>query len=422
MNERFTQGMARATDLTRAGNLQEATALIRSLLGRSSDQVRAAATATRTTGTAPSTGTVAGAVIEGDFTRLDEAPEASAGRKAAPEATATSRKPATDRKPAARKMPGSRGALSAVLRRIAAGGMPGIAPGSHGAASAPPVAVPDGAQFLSLSYSAAQGRRDYRLYVPANATDTPMPLVVMLHGCTQSPEDFATGTGMNALAEEFGCLIAYPAQPSGANVQKCWNWFRPEDQGRGRGEPAILAGITQAILAEHNADPARVYVAGLSAGGAAAAIMGSAYPELFAAIGVHSGLPVGSAGDVPSAFAAMRNGAPGKPQAAFVPTIVFHGLSDSTVHPGNGDGVLTRALEGQGGLVKATERGKAPGGRSYRQTRHAQGCGRSMAEHWEIDGAGHAWSGGHAGGSYTDPQGPDASREMMRFFLQHAQQ
>ena len=246
-----------------------------------------------------------------------------------------------------------------------------------------------------------------------------MPLIVMLHGCTQTPEDFAAGTGMNALAKEFGCLIAYPAQPAGANARKCWNWYRPEDQARDGGEPALIAGLTRAIQQEHHGDPARTYVAGLSAGGAAAVVVATAYPEVFRAVGVHSGLPAGSAHDVPSAFAAMRSGSRGRPHQSSVPTIVFHGLADSTVHPRNGASVLAQALATMPSLRASARQGVSDGGRRYRTTAHLHGDGHSLAEHWEIDGAGHAWAGGHAAGSYTDPSGPDASRQMMRFFLQH---
>jgi poly(hydroxyalkanoate) depolymerase family esterase len=281
--------------------------------------------------------------------------------------------------------------------------------------------VPKGAQFLSLTYSAQRGSRSYRLYIPANRLAAPMPLIVMLHGCTQTPEDFAAGTGMNALAEEFGCLIAYPAQPSGANAQKCWNWYRTEDQARGRGEPALIAGLTRAVLRDHAADPGRTYVAGLSAGGAAAVVMAAAYPDVFGAVGVHSGLPAGSAQDIPSAFAAMRSGSQGKPHRAVVPTIVFHGLADNTVHPDNGSAILAQALHAMPRLRATTQNGVSDGGRSFRTTAHLDAKGRSLAEHWQIDGAGHAWAGGHASGSYTDPRGPDASRQMIRFFLQHRQ-
>lgn len=382
MNTPFALGMSRATELTRAGKLDEATALIQSLLNASTTPHRQGADALDAPG-----------VIEGTFTRLDETVAAPPRRPARPPRTG----------------------LGETLRNIARGEMPG-----RGMPATVPLDLTEGAQFLSLTHRGAQGGRDYRLYIPASQPGAPMPLIVMLHGCTQSPEDFAIGTGMNALAEEFGCLVAWPGQPQGANVQKCWNWFRPEDQARDRGEPALLAGIVRDILRDHPADPARVYIAGLSAGGAAAAIMGAAYPDLFAAVGVHSGLPVGGAADVPSAFAAMRSGATGKAQPVSVPAIVFHGLADSTVHPGNGTAVVAQTLQARRDLTLVRVSGISEGGRTYRQTRHDDAKGRSVAEHWEINGAGHAWAGGHAQGSYTDPAGPDASREMLRFFLQHS--
>ncbi len=208
-------------------------------------------------------------------------------------------------------------------------------------------------------------------------------------------------------------------------MQRCWNWFRAEDQERGRGEPALIAGITRQIMRDYPVDPARVYVAGLSAGGAAAAIMGATYPDLYAAVGVHSGLAPGAASDMPSAFAAMQGRAvagpaPGRGQTKgarrVVPTIVFHGDSDKTVHPRNGDAVVA-----QTGVAAAAsvEEGRAPGGRAYRRSLLGDESGRPIVELWVIDGAGHAWSGGSPAGSYTDPQGPDASREMLRFFLEH---
>jgi poly(hydroxyalkanoate) depolymerase family esterase len=172
-------------------------------------------------------------------------------------------------------------------------------------ALAPP--VQPGARFEAAHFRSAAGERDYKLYVPASARGAgPRPLVVMLHGCTQNPDDFARGTAMNAAAEAAGVLVAYPAQPSSANPKRCWNWFRPEDQRRDAGEPALIAGLARAVIAAEDVDPARVYVAGLSAGGAAAAVVGALYPDVFAAVGVHSGLPHGAAADVASAFAAMR--------------------------------------------------------------------------------------------------------------------
>ena len=252
----------------------------------------------------------------------------------------------------------------------------------------------------------------------------------MLHGCTQSPDDFAAGTRMNALAEEHRCLIAYPAQPSAANPSKCWNWFSPDDQQRGRGEPSLIAGITRQILRDHPVDPGRVYVAGLSAGGAAAAILGRAYPDLYAAIGVHSGLACGAASDLPSALTAMRQGGTSAERRAgdvsatgggarIVPTIVLHGDQDTTVHPRNGDEVIAQAKAAATPLQATVERGQVPGGHAYSRTMYADPAGSALLEHWTIHGAGHAWAGGSSAGSYTDPRGPDAAREMLRFFLEH---
>lgn len=203
-------------------------------------------------------------------------------------------------------------------------------------------------------------------------------------------------------------------------MSKCWNWYSPGDQSRGRGEPSLIAGITRAILAEFAVDPGSVYIAGLSAGGAAAAIMGAAYPDLYAAIGVHSGLACGAASDVPSAFAAMRQGAPraGARSAKLIPTIVFHGDRDNTVHPVNGDQVATQSKAGAEFRV-VEEHGVSQGGMRFTRKIEMDGSGRAVIEHWTLHGGGHAWSGGSSAGSYTDPSGPDASREMMRFFLDH---
>jgi poly(hydroxyalkanoate) depolymerase family esterase len=303
--------------------------------------------------------------------------------------------------------------------------------GQHGSASSfdglvgpvparAPAPLPEGARFEERTLANEAGSRAYKLYIPSGYTGQPLPLVVMLHGCTQSPDDFAAGTQMNELAEEQTFLVAYPAQAQSANVSKCWNWFNAGDQQRDRGEPSLIAGITRRIMRDFPVEPGRVYVAGLSAGGAAAAIMGSAYPDLYAAVGVHSGLACGAARDMPSAFAAMRQGgAPhhsgaGQP----VPTIVFHGDRDMTVNPVNGDQVIAQSKAGSD-LRSTVSRGQAPGGISYTRTVECDESGHPMLEHWVLHGAGHAWSGGSPSGSYTEPQGPDASREMMRFFLEH---
>ena len=270
--------------------------------------------------------------------------------------------------------------------------------------------------------NARHGSTDYRLYIPAGAVPG-LPLVVMLHGCTQTPEDFATGTGMNALADELGFIVAYPRQPQSANAQKCWNWFRPGDQQRGRGEPAQIAGIVQHVLRNHQADATRVYVAGLSAGGAAAAIMATRYPDVFAAVGIHSGLACGSASDAPSALAAMRRGSGSRganSDAAPVPVIIFHGDRDPTVHPVNSEEIAAIAAAGSGQpLTTRTEQGRSKNGRSYQRETATYPSGHILIERWTVHGAGHAWSGGNASGSHTDPTGPDASRAMLDFFLRH---
>jgi poly(hydroxyalkanoate) depolymerase family esterase len=244
----------------------------------------------------------------------------------------------------------------------------------------------------------------------------------MLHGCTQSPEDFAAGTGMNRLAETHNFLVLYPGQDQAANPSRCWNWFSPADQRRGSGEPALIAGATRKVMREFAVDPRRVYIAGLSAGGAAASIMADAYPDLYAAVGVHSGMASGAASDLPSAFAAMRRGAQGTIardlNGRTVPTIVFHGDQDGTVHPRNGEAVVDQAAAGER-LETREERGRSPGGQTWRRVSHVDSQGRTIIEHWVVEDAGHAWSGGSPAGSYTDPRGPDASAEMVRFFLDH---
>jgi poly(hydroxyalkanoate) depolymerase family esterase len=244
----------------------------------------------------------------------------------------------------------------------------------------------------------------------------------MLHGCTQSPDDFAAGTRMNFLAEEQNCFVAYPEQPSGANQAKCWNWFRTGDQQRGSGEPSLIAGITRQIMRDQAVDPKRIYVAGLSAGGAAAAIMGATYADLYTAVGIHSGLACGVASDLPSALMAMRQGGASETVAVAgspVPTIVFHGDRDTTVHPDNGDRILKQSAHAASPTTKVL-RGRVPDGHAYTRTIVTDRSGRAVSEHWKIHGAGHAWSGGSPAGSYTDPRGPDATREMLRFFLARA--
>jgi poly(hydroxyalkanoate) depolymerase family esterase len=297
-------------------------------------------------------------------------------------------------------------------------------------ASAPPPA-PEGAQsgrFLDRTFSSHAGTRPYKLYVPSGYRGQPVPLVVMLHGCTQSPDDFAAGTRMNVAADGETCLVAYPGQTSAANGQKCWNWFKSTEQRRGSGEPSLIAGITHEIMHGYAVDPRRIYVAGLSAGGAAAAVLGHAYPDLFAAIGVHSGLACGAARDLQSGFRAMQHGSVGAVPAAEygrsprrpLPVIVFHGDRDTTVNPRNGDAVVAQAAVGRT-VTTQTRHGRVPGGHAYSLHIQTTTTGQTVSEQWVIHGAGHAWSGGSPAGSFTDPKGPDATREILRFFLAHPQ-
>ena len=294
-------------------------------------------------------------------------------------------------------------------------------PPGLGAAMPAAAPMPPGARFLSKSFSNEAGTRPYKLYVPASYRGEPVPLVVLLHGCSQSPDDFAAGTGMNAAAERLGCLVAYPGQTAQAQPQKCWKWFSAEDQQRGAGEPCLIAGITRQVMQDYAVDPRRVFVAGLSAGGAAAAIMGATYPELYAALGVHSGLACGAARDLPTALAAMKRGGSGAGPARAgrsVPAIVFHGERDTTVSPLNGDDVVSQSTRGAG-LRREVQPRRAEGGRDCTRTIFTDAAGRIVTEQWLIHGAGHAWSGGRAAGSFTDPSGPDATAEMLRFFSEH---
>ena len=312
---------------------------------------------------------------------------------------------------------------------------------AHPAADTPPLAEPPGS-FTRVAFAHPGARHNphhYHLYVPPVATaQTPMPLVLMLHGCTQNPVDFATGTGMNAAAAPLNALVLYPEQPHSANPNGCWNWFRPGDQHRGSGEPALLVAMLRDVMARHPVDVERVYVAGLSAGGAMAAVLGREYPDVFAAVGVHSGLQAGAAHNVMGALSAMKSGAKPGPATHSTgnaaaspppPLIVFHGDADTTVHAHNAEQLIQAqlaALAGaQGGTqhtVQTVHRGESPGGRGYTRTvyaRPAEPTGAVVAEHWLLHHTGHAWAGGHASGSHTDPAAVDATAEMLRFFLAH---
>ncbi|MBA2961404.1 MULTISPECIES: alpha/beta hydrolase family esterase [Ramlibacter] len=258
--------------------------------------------------------------------------------------------------------------------------------------------------------------RDYKLYIPPGAGTEPLPLVVMLHGCTQDADDFAAGTRMNEAARAQGFYVLYPVQSKQANPQKCWNWFKHSHQQRERGEPALIAGMVRSLMARHAIDPRRVYAAGLSAGGAMAAILAQTHPDLFAAVGVHSGLAAGAARDLPSGLKAMQAGAASAPRAgAGVPTIVFHGSGDHAVSPVNGEQVFGAVAAGD--VQQDTP--AVSGGRRVTRRVARSANGQVRAEHWRIEGAPHAWSGGSSAGSYTDMRGPDATAELLRFFREH---
>jgi poly(hydroxyalkanoate) depolymerase family esterase len=385
-----------ATRLTRAGRLVEATALLQHMLhGEAEADATSRTDAIALPGDNPS-------IIDVKAIRVKETESSQSPRT-------------TSAKPRKFSAPSNRTNNHPALRLRAA------------TLQTPPSSrdiVPERARFITGSYSNPAGSRAYRLFIPSGYHGQPLPLIVMLHGCTQSPEDFAAGTRMNFIAEAQPCFVAYPAQRSEANQAKCWNWFRTTDQQRDTGEPSLIAGITRQIMREYSVDPKRIYVAGLSAGAAAAAIMGATYNDLYAAVGVHSGLACGAANDLPSALLAMRQGSGFNHQAALtkvptVPTIVFHGDRDSTVHPSNGDQVIRQSINAAS-TETSVYRGQVAGGHAYTRTVHSDAAGRHVFEHWRIHGAGHAWSGGSSVGSYTDPRGPDATREMLRFFLEHS--
>jgi poly(hydroxyalkanoate) depolymerase family esterase len=414
MKNILSSGLLEATRLTKAGRLTEATAAMQRMLG---GQVAPGGTNAQARRGPP---TIDGVVEGVGAVKARSAPQpgplCGAGRLPFGTARGAIRSPFPE-------------ALRGFLDQVSHGGfrLPGEG-STHLPPTPAPVAVPDGAQFLTTTFSNHAGSRPYKLYVPSGYHGQAVPLIVMLHGCTQSPDDFAAGTRMNEAAEEHTLLVAYPGQIGSANQLKCWNWFREGDQQRDGGEPSLMAGITREIMRDYAIDARRVYVAGLSAGGAAAAVMGDAYPDLYAAIGVHSGLACGAARDMPSALAAMQQGSDGARHRVaglsrsgtrrVVPAIVFHGDGDTTVNPRNADSVVAQSAQGAA-LRAQAEEGQVPDGHAYSRTLYADANGQTVIEQWVIHNAGHAWFGGSRAGSYTDPRGPDATGEMLRFFLEH---
>jgi poly(hydroxyalkanoate) depolymerase family esterase len=392
MDARQMTAMAEATRLTRQGRLVEATALIQ--------QTLASPAATR---------------------RTTDAPSAEEENASAPDyhLNVPAPLPLHGGKPPRRALPSR-------TRRPRAFPSRGVSRPALTPRSAVPAAKRPTGRFDVFSYTNTAGTRAYRLYVPTGYTGGPLPLLVMLHGGTQDAVAFAAATGMNSLAEDQTVLVAYPEQARSANAGRYWNWFAPNHQRRGAGEPSLIAGITRHVTDCYGADARRVYVAGFSAGGAMAAVMATAYPDLYAAVGVHSGLPYAAAGDLASAFTAMKQGPShsARPAAHPLPLIVFHGDRDTTVAPVNAAGLIDHVLAaGSPGSVTAavTTGGQVSGGHAYTRTCYRDTAGAPLAERWIIHQGGHAWSGGVPHGSYTDPRGPNASAEFIRFFGQHPQ-
>lgn len=285
--------------------------------------------------------------------------------------------------------------------------------------------------FVSEHFHSDTGSLPFKLFIPSSYAGEPLPLIVMLHGCGQDADDFAIGTGMNELAQQHGYLVAYPEQPCEANWNRCWNWFDGAHHRRGQGEPGLLAGLTRKIMTEYAVDRTRVYAAGLSAGGAMAVILGRTYPDIFTAVGCHSGLAHGSATDSIGALTAMRDGSAMPAPAgecmehAGVPLIVFHGDMDTTVNVRNSATLVQQTIASyamhelqQGQAVAVSEEKGERIGRVFTRRVHRGAQGKIVAEQWTLHGSGHAWSGGNRRGSYTDSRGPAASEELLRFFNQ----
>jgi poly(hydroxyalkanoate) depolymerase family esterase len=357
MTNKFTSALRRATKLVRAGNPVDATKTIQT------------------------------ALRGGGMAALDEMAKSS-------------------------KKPFGRPRVGRSLRDTLASLNAGMARSATTAADVTEPPLTPGARFEAATFECPEGSRDYRLYIPDLKGRKPAAMIMMLHGCKQSPVDFAKGTGMNQLADAHGLIVVYPAQSRGANMQSCWNWYATSDQTRDAGEPAILAGLARQMQTDHGVARGRVFVAGLSAGAAMSVVLGQTHPDVFSGIGAHSGLPYKAAHDVPSAFAAMGTGSARNHETQPIPSIVFHGDADATVHVKNGQHIAEDAATG----AQVVDDGSIKN-RSFTRSTTLAPEGHAVMEHWTIAGLGHAWSGGDSAGSYTDPDGPVASAEMVRFFL-----
>jgi poly(hydroxyalkanoate) depolymerase family esterase len=389
--------MAEALRLTRAGRLTEATAVLQ----RGLASVGAAA---------PRKSTAAQPLAELGHLRLPVSNIVPARWPELPRAYAAS---ARRRVTEDRQFP-----LPGLPDTVSPADSPGAGRTTRDGAPVRATAGPGG-EIRHLTHTEGAGTRSYDLYIPTGYAGEPVPLVVMLHGGKQDGSDFAAGTRMNDFAEQHTFLVAYPEQSRTANNGRYWNWFSASHQQADAGEPAIIAGITREVMRDLVVDPTRVYVAGLSAGGAMAAVMAATYPDLYAAVGVHSGIAYGAAHDVGSAFAAMRTGGTPAPTSA-VPVIVIHGDRDTIVASVNANKVIaSRLAVGDIRDQDAPITTRINRGRSYTRTVHRNLDGIAVAESLIVEGGGHAWYGGDPVGSYTSSDGPNSSAEMIRFFLQH---
>ena len=394
--------MMEATRLTQAGRLAEATALIQRTLSSKKAEEPSHWPTSNTE-----------AIIDAEFSILDD----TASQRTSPRET-----PIISVRRSAKEQRGRAPGMwpHHVYQQFARRST--LSPGK-----APAWTIGEG-QWIEQTYSNAYGSRPYKLYLPRGYTGENVPLLVMLHGCTQSSLDFASGTRLNELADKHMFLVAYPEQVASANGSKCWRWFQESDQQRDKGEPSLIAEITWEIMSHYNVNDRQVCIAGLSSGGAMAAVMAATYPDLYAAVGVHSGLPYATAHDLRSAFAVMKRGTSrwNRLIAETIPLIIFHGDADTTVAPINADQLADQWLEAsEQGLDTKQRRdsrrieGQVAAGHSYTCTIYYDRYGQTIVEKWMVHQAGHAWTGGSSNGSYTDAMGPDASKEMLRFFAAH---